>query len=29
MLPEARANSAIEVVSPPADLVFDAAGTLL
>jgi len=29
MLAEARANSAIEILSPPADLVFDAAGNLL
>ncbi len=29
MLPEARANSAIEIVSAPADLTFDGAGNLL
>lgn len=29
MLPEARANPAIEALSPPADLVFDAAGNLV
>jgi hypothetical protein len=29
MLAEARSNSAIEILSAPADLVFDAAGNLL
>jgi hypothetical protein len=29
MLPEARSNPAIEVLSPPADLVFDPAGNLV
>jgi hypothetical protein len=29
MLAEARANAAIEILSPPADLVFDKAGNLL
>jgi hypothetical protein len=29
MLPEARANSAIEILSPPAEMVFDPSGNLI
>jgi hypothetical protein len=29
MLPEARANSAIEILSPPAEMIFDSRGNLI